>query len=285
MDHAQVKMHESEDKKPERKRRAGILPTVAALTGIGIAALTGCSPDAGATPEPTSTSAEASPSATPEPTETSGPREYTDQELIDMENEPLPESLEKYESMSVEDFKVLPIEERLSYCSYLNRDQDYLEGAWYDSYGGDPKYLLPDDLGKESTGQEIITQDAYNISNAFTTHFGGIIEDIDTRVKQISCATYNANSLSRGADLEAQLREAGDFIVPPGIWAEQDAFKIKDFVSEEAPSTVTTDSGKEYFSRKVTSVDGLGRTFPDTYILVDYTNYKGEAKQTYVYYQ
>ena len=64
MDHAQVKTSESEITKPERKRRAGIFPTVAALTGIGIAALTGCSPDAGATPEPTSTSSEASPSAT-----------------------------------------------------------------------------------------------------------------------------------------------------------------------------------------------------------------------------
>jgi len=259
------------------------------MTAVAVAALawtlTACS--SAVDPEPTSTSAEASPSATPgpEPTETSGPHEYTDQELIDMENESLPTNLEKYKTMPVDEFEQLPIEERLTYCSFLNRDQDMLETDWYKAYEEDTKYLIPDTLGKDSTGQEVISQDGYNISNAFTTHFGGMIDDMDTRIKNLSCATYNPNSLSRGAALKDEIERVGDFIVPPGAWAQQNALKINTFKSEEDPTTVTTDNGKEYFARKITSVDEIGRTFPNTYILVDYTDYRGQTRQTYVYYQ
>ena len=256
--------------------------TATAVAGLLTITLAGCGANANAEgPKPTTThSAEATP--TPEAT---GPKVYTDDELIAMENEPIPESIAQYESMAVADFEALPIEERLTYCSYLNRDQDYLAGKWYDGYNEDARYLVDaTNLNEDSTAQEIISADGLTLSNAFVTHFGGIIYDRDTAQKQIACNFYNATSSNELYAYWTDQRNQPYDIVPPTMVAQEGGLKLNNAISEKPSHTVTTESGKEYFARDITSQDASGNTFDGTHILVPYTDYKGEARQTYISY-
>ena len=262
-------------------RLGGNKLTAAAVAGLLTITLAGCGANANAEgPKPTTTtSAEATP--TPEAT---GPKVYTDDELIAMENEALPANLSQYESMAVADFEALPIEERLSYCSYLNRDQDYLAGEWFKAYDEDARYLVPENLDEDSTAQEIISQSGYDMSNAFVTHFGGKIYDRDTAQKQIACGYYTASADTPGYTYWTDLRNQPYDIVPPALVADQEGLQMTTAVGEKPSYTITTDDGKEYFARDITSQDSSGNTFDATHILVPYTDYKGNARSTYVQY-
>lgn len=287
MDHAQVKTTELETTKPERKRRAGVFPTVAALTGIGIAALTGCGPSAEATQEPkptASTSAEATPSATPEVRE---PKEYTDEELLALQSEALPENLKQYEDMSVLDFEKVSIEDRLSYCSYLNRDIDYLQTEFYKAYDNDARYLLPDTFDKDSSAQDIIGANGIYTTAALVTHFGGMMYDRDTSQKILACGLENPSSENPtpGYKHWTELLDTYDYFGTPTVIAESGGLNTPDVISEKPSSTITTESGKEYFARTITYKTNEGGENDITTILVDYIDYKGEPKSTYVAYE
>lgn len=167
MDHAQVKTSETITSKPERKRRAGIFPTVAALTGIGIAALTGCSPDADATPKPTSsTSAEATPSAeptrpveTPKPSETPTPVETTEPSAYYEFNIPK-EKVDQLLAMDNEAFLDLPIEERVLVPLYFAQQLEVQDSMdTYAELSMDSKDKVPSSLSLESSPQDIVSWD------------------------------------------------------------------------------------------------------------------------------
>lgn len=168
MDHAQVKTSETITSKPERKRRAGIFPTVAALTGIGIAALTGCSPDADATPKPTSsTSAEATPSAdpttkpveTPEPSETPTPVETTEPSAY-YEFDIPKDKVDQLLAMDNEAFLDLPIEERVLVPLYFAQQLEVQDSMdTYAELSMDPKDKVPSSLSLESSPQDIVSWD------------------------------------------------------------------------------------------------------------------------------
>ncbi len=257
-----------------------VIGTTAGIA-LSVAALSGCA--TGEAPEkPTTTSsAEATPTETPVAPEL---KEYTTDELIAMEDEPLPEALAQYESMSVQDFEALPIEERLTYCSYLNRDQNYLEGQWYEAYDQDARYIVPENLDENSTAQEIVSQGGYDMSNAFVTHFGGKIYDRDTAQKQIACGFYTAAESNSAYAYWTDQRNQPYDIVPPKMVAEQDGLKQNTAIAEKPSYTLTTKDGKEYLARDITSQDAAGNTFEETDILVSYTDYKGNPRSTYVVY-
>ena len=255
-------------------RRWGVVALAVVTMGLA-----GCGN--AAVPSESPSVAEATPTQTPESTEQ---KVYTTEELIAMEDEPLPESLVKYESMSVKEFEALPIEERLTYCSYLNRDQDYLEGLWYKAYDQDARYLVPENLDENSTAQEIISQGGYDMSNAFVTHFGGKIYDRDTAQKQIACGFYTASEANSTYVYWTDQRNQPYDIVPPTLVAEQGGLKQNTAIAEKPSYTLTTSDGKEYFARDITSQDAAGNTFDETDILVSYTDYKGNARSTYVSY-
>lgn len=167
MDHAQVKTSETITSKPERKRRAGIFPTVAALTGIGIAALTGCSPDAGATPEPTSTSAEASPSATPDTNENINSIENTNQTV---EHDPIvtPENeQEVIESLQI-DSSLSPEEKADQVMDVISRW--YMAGATPEAVQMEYENTIN---GDELQGEAFAASIAQQNQNAFATALYG----------------------------------------------------------------------------------------------------------------
>lgn len=75
--------------------------------------------------------------------------------------EAMPASLEKYEVMSLETFNNIPKKEQLAYWSWLTRDRKQYADAWY-QISLDPRDKLPANISRDSTPQEILTNDAYN---------------------------------------------------------------------------------------------------------------------------
>ena len=274
MDHAQVKTSESELTKPERKRRAGIFPTVAALTGIGIAALTGCSPDAGATPEPTSTSTEASPSAEPTPVET----EVSAAEL------PMPEHLAQFETMPIEEFEALPFAERMPYVSWLTRDEDEIAEAIY-AKTGNPHDEYTGPLSLDSSNQDIVTATGYNVLGAYLTHFNNVdgvngLYDVDTAGKVLTGAYADTSSVSyftRRGDLREYYAQ-GAPIPNPGQYVTNGGGSMGEALSEDIVTGTVEISGTEYPTRTLTMQTTAGNTYEVTYAYTEFTNYAGETE-------
>ncbi len=276
MDHAQVKTSESEITKPERKRRAGIFPTVAALTGIGIAALTGCSPDAGATPEPTSTSSEASPSAEPTPVETETPIE----ELT------IPENLVQYEAMSVEQFEALPFQERMPYVSWLTRDEEEIADLIYGKTGN-PNDQFPGALSLDSSNQDIVTATGYNVLGAYLTHFNnsdasGLYDDVKTE-KILSGAYADTSSVSyftRRGDLR-EFNSADSPTPNPIQYVNNGGGSMAEALNEDVVTGSAEINGTEYPTRTITMQTTVGNVYEVTYAYTEFTNYAGETEGTW----
>jgi hypothetical protein len=279
MDHAQVKTSESEITKPERKRRAGIFPTVAALTGIGIAALTGCSPDAGATPEPTSTSAEASPSAEPTPVETETPIE----ELT------IPENLVQYEAMSVEQFEALPFQERMPYISWLTRDEEEIAGLIYDETGN-PQDQYTGPLSLNSSNQDIVTANGYNVLEAYVTHFnvngidGGSVRYDDNTARKILTGAYADTSsvsyFTRRGDLN-EFYNTTEVVANPTGYIHEGGKGMGTALNEEIVTGTVEINGTEYPTRTLTTQTSTGNVYEVTYAYTEFTNYAGETEGTW----
>lgn len=239
-------------------------------------------------PKPSTTTSAPSPEAseTPDVADYKVPVEYTDEQLIALEDEPLPADLEPYAAMSVIEFEKLPIEERLTYCSYLNRDQDYIENEFYKGYNNDTTYLLPDSFTEDSSAQEIISASGIYTKAAFVTHFGGAVYDRDTQQKLLSCAWINPSSENPSSTYSfwTNARNESTVTGTPALIAKDGKLQYNTAQGERPSTTATTADGKEYFARTISSVDNEGNQFESTYLLVDYTDYKGVEKSVYVNY-
>lgn len=255
-------------------------------TGVGIAALAGCAPSGEAKPTATQSQSPSPEATTEAPVDTKEAKQYTDDDLFDLMSEPLPEALAPYETMPVADFEKLPIEERLSYCSYLNRDQDYKETVFYEAHDNDARYLLPDTFDKDTSAQDIIGASGIFTSAAMLTHFGGKTYDRDTSQKLLSCGWYapSSENPSKTYKFWSDARSEATVIGTPTIIAESGLLNVGTATGEQPSTTVTTTDGKEYFARTISSDDTQGNSFEQTFLLVDYVDYKNTPKSIYVDY-
>lgn len=276
----------------QKKQRAGMTTVGMVLSAVALAGCATSNAQAEGGPEHTTVAtAPATPTAeeTPDATPTAGgevltPQEFTDEQLLALMTEPIPENLKPFETMTPAEFVIQPIEARLSYCSYLNRDSQYLASEWYKAYDNDPRYLLPEDYSKDDDKQLLTSSSQLYIGNAFSTHFGGKVYDRDTAQKIISCGFFNA-----GLETPKPLyndwthnRDALNIVAPPASIAEAGGLQAAT-ATEETPSyELTAEDGKTYLARDVTEVNANGVSGAVTRIFVEYDDYKGAKKHAWV---
>lgn len=205
------------------------------------------------------------------------PIRFTAEQLEALKNIPMPESLAQYDAMTVEEFAEVPISERLTYLSYINRDSDYLKSA-FASGSGDNRYLLGTDVSVTSSPEEVIVSGNDNLLFGFTLHFASEVYDNDEYQKSLLGAFVNnddpnyldwSNNIAQGSGLPAR------------TLGEQGSLQIPNFVAEGESYTLDLGDGVERTVRSITTEFG-GVQYTSDYVLVEYTAYDGEQKASYV---
>lgn len=169
----------------------------AATTMVGIVACSEASPDASVRSEITAT-AEA-PSQNPTPTVTRTPTPTvepthkptptpTAAEITHIPtNNEQPEAIKQYEAMSLDEFMTLPISQRLTYASWVERDIHTTANLWYDNTKN-IRDLYPQTISLDNTPDEISTITGYRHRLAITLAKPDGSIDLDRALK------YNATS-------------------------------------------------------------------------------------------
>jgi len=268
----------------ERKRNR--LVATGITLGIGIAALTGCGPNADAQPSPepsvTQSVETTAPTTevTPAPTETETP----------IEEMTIPEDLKQYETMSVDEFEALPIEQRLSYISWLNRDKEEIADLWYKASGlAQDKY--PGEITLNSSNQDIATADSYAYRTAFILHFSkngingsSLLYDADAGRKIISGAFVDPQSPAATTwdDLVIKDREVNKAAATPATMVAEGG--LAGSIAEPGDETnhVETIDGKEVTTRTVNVQLNDGTRLAITYEYVAYKDYQGKDAGAFV---
>lgn len=211
------------------------------------------------------------------------PAEFTDEELAALEMEPLPAELEKYAQMSVDEFLALPVQERLTYASYLDRGREYTESQLFNVYE-DNRYLVPNNLDENSSPDDILANDVITVASPLMSHLGGnLIHSIDDGTKLLSANYYSPTG--EGFESWRNQIETISVNVTPGNYATEGGARLVQFVSEAPGETVILDDGSTLETRVITYEDANGEQLTSQYAKVNYVDYKGNDRSTYVYYQ
>jgi hypothetical protein len=238
---------------------------VSSLIVMGALGLAGCAPNVSAEPQPTQTSVE-----TPTPEKT-----YTPPVV-----EKMPTSLEKYEAMSYEEFATLPIQERLTYCSWLGRDIEDIADKWFNKTKN-PLDKLPV-ASTSNTPQEKVILNTYMVRQPYVGHQNlTSYLDLPQSLKLMSCAftdpssrdaTYWINAIEKATD-------AGYVGGPPQIYADENLFAAPEVIDYEEPLT-NDDSGLEDQVVYASYHDGT-QDVKVVYTTVPYTDYTGAERVAY----
>lgn len=266
---------------PERITGWNKLTAVTVLTSL---ALAGCAPNnSGAeAPEkaPTSTSETAEPTIVIPEIDPSNPEpiRFTEEQLAALEAIPMPEELKKYDEMSFEEFSALPIEERLTFISYLNRDRHY-QLSNYALGSGDNRKLLAVGVTEQSPAQSVLVSGRENLSAAYFSHFGGrVYENIDNQ-KILTGSFYDVAASDEFSGWSESVESAaGRTSYEAGTDGD---LSVTDLVSEESAEKVVLPDGSERLVRTIVGTsDGGTSTF--RFVFVEYTAYDGSQESTYV---
>jgi len=211
------------------------------------------------------------------------PVEFTDEDLAALEMEPLPAELEKYALMSVDEFLALPVQERLTYASYLDRGREYTESQLFDVYE-DNRYLVPNNLDENSSPDDILANYVITVASPLMSHFGGnLIHSIDDGTKLLSANYYSPSG--EGFESWRNQIETISVNVTPGNYATEGGARLVQFVSEAPGETVILDDGSALETRVITYEDANGEQLTSQYAKVNYVDYKGLDRSTYVYFR
>lgn len=109
-------------------------------------------------------------------------------------------SMEKYQSMDVDTFEKLPIDERLAYSEYLI-DRVIKRGAYdkiYQTYQSSPCYISPAEASTNNSGQEIVDENLYAFQMAFLQYLPSEAKpsplDLPNAQKVLSATFYEVGS-------------------------------------------------------------------------------------------
>lgn len=269
----------------ERKRNR--LVATGITLGIGIAALTGCGPNADAQPGPepsvTQSVETTAPTTevTPTPTETETP----------IEEMTIPEDLKQYETMPYEGgFETLPIEQRLPYISWLNRDKEELADLWYKASGlAEDEY--PGEITLDSSNQDIVTANSYAYRAAFTSHFNKngingtrVVYDVETARKIVSGAFVDAQSpdATTWDGLVIKDREVNIAAATPATVVADGGFAGSIAEPGDETNHIETVDGKEITTRTINVELGTGKRLAITFEYVAYKDYRGKDTGAFV---
>ena len=210
---------------------------------------------------------------------------------IPIEEMVMPESLVKYESMPLAEFEALPVEERLSYVSWLTRDEQDIMDSWYGaSEREEDKLSAP--ISINSSNQDIATAGAYSVRNAFTSHFleNGIDDslvmyDLDTSLKILSAGWYDTSSATY-AEWTLYLKDyyAKNPGATPKIFVKNDNALGASTATEDNPENYNLTIGdREFQARDVQAVTSIGGNSNITYVYIEYKNYENEITPEFIY--
>ena len=206
------------------------------------------------------------------------PIRFTEEQLAALEAIPMPEELKKYDEMSFEEFSALPIEERLTFISYLNRDRHY-QLSNYALGSGDNRKLLAVGVTEQSPAQSVLVSGRENLSAAYFSHFGGrVYENIDNQ-KILTGSFYDVAASDEFSGWSESVESAaGRTSYEAGTDGD---LSVTDLVSEESAEKVVLPDGSERLVRTIVGTsDGGTSTF--RFVFVEYTAYDGSQESTYV---
>jgi|GEM_PF-4548151 len=263
------------------------LPTAEAPVTPGIVE----TPVAEPTTEPTQTT-----EPTSEPTSEPTPETPKNNAELPIEDQLIPAEFETYEAMSIDEFNKLPIDERLSYTSWLTRDTKDIADDWHAVTGLEAdKY--PGVITKDSTDQQISSANSYVFRGVISLHFSNY-DHIDGTGIDPPASVYieHANKILSSAFLNPTDNNTYNKWVPflkdwsdnwgydsPTNLAMANGLRAETVETPENTknSSITVD-GVEYVSRGIYSTNADGERYHTDYVYVPYTDYLGNDAGAFV---
>ena len=205
------------------------------------------------------------------------PVRFTEEHLIALENIPMPSEYEKYDAMSLEEFTQLPIEERLAYASYLNRDRHYLKSS-YANGAEDNRYVLGSVVSEASSPEDVVFNANENPLFSFVLHFGNTTYDLDEYQKVLSAGFMDTTSKQYSILMSNEALGTG---YAPRSLGESEQLTIGQVVSELEQQTLNF-NGVDRLVRTVVTTLPDGTNEAGQYAYVEFVNYEGEQTGAYV---
>lgn len=264
------------------------LRKTAAIATLSTIALTGCSTQESSAQEETVNST-ISEESTVETVEVTPPEEDLTDELeaqversIELYNLPKPERFDEYQAMSVEEFWTLPIEDRLEYAMYLNRDAE-INMELFHLYTENPKDVMPANIGPENTAEEISSNARTLFRGAITAHFGmldsvpgydAVEYSSEDRQKILAGAFLTPNQSQIFINWNGPVAEDKGSNEMPFIYAAGGQLLADETTTNVSENyTITDPWGTERIARDIMVTEDSGEQFTGTQVLIQTSSY------------
>lgn len=284
-DHSTPELNEKPEKKGFSTRQKLLAAVGATAVGAG-ATIFGVSASKGENSEPT----ESTPSPSDTPTETFEPTPEPSEtvepspEATEAEVETIPEHLESKEAMEFSEFKELPIEERLEWCSWHSRDLEEIAQIWAEA-SGNPLDIMPENISPDNTPQEKVIYETYLRRSAKVAHQNdSVFLEKNNIYKMMSCAFFDAENSDRLPVWIDEMDRAGKeglLWLTPHSYGSQDIGGTPEVTYFEEPRE---EDGyiRQYIETVWNSNDGRTVNSQGDSVVVEYTDYKGNEKIAHV---
>ncbi len=196
-------------------------------------------------------------------------------EMEEILNMPKPERFDELDAMTLEQFNQEPIEARVEYANWLNRDAKHLAELWYDASGNPRDELaVTMTVGPENTGEEANANVRSLQRGAITRHFEMYdleevpIYDSLQRQKMISASFLYPGSVGAQNWRESAANEDVAGYVPEFYESQDLILADEEVISRGDTYTYTDQAGKEYSAFDFTQREPDGTETNGTLILV-----------------
>ncbi len=256
---------------------------ITAVSAIGATALTGCATSSEATPEPTKqVEVQKTKQEIKQEEEEAEKQKFLQEELeasIEAYNLPKPEGWDEVDALSLDEFKLLPIETRVDYAAYLNRDNKIEAQRWFMITGNEQDLTPINTVPSTDNTIEEINAFTRDITRAAVISHFGRIEDAekysDTQRQKIATSLYeNPDTAPAQAWRDAAVDP--DFAgYPSSFYAIDNVMLADETYSEISPIHKIVDrQGVERDAISYVMTESDGKAFAAKVMLVhtDYTS-------------
>jgi hypothetical protein len=196
-------------------------------------------------------------------------------EMEQILNQEKPARFDELEAMTLDEFKLQPIADRVNYYGYLNRDAKHLAELWYEE-SDNPRDLIAINMtvNPENTGDEILASTQLGLRGAMTRHFEEYdLEEVplytpEQREKMAASLYLNPDNPIAIKWRTAVADETINGYVP-GFYVKNNILLADDEVLSRTETTTYTDqNGVEHPATDITLRDETGQVATATHVLI-----------------